>query len=74
MRRVPGYLRAGNRLMKSSVLATLLPTAFFAALDRGANSVTAEGGAEVSSTLVTDAQRTEMLHISRGIGIILLVV
>ena len=61
-------------LTSFSVLAILLPTAFFAALDRGAQSVVAAGGAEVSSTLVNDATRSEILHISRGLCIMLLVV
>ncbi len=58
-----------------SVLATLLPTAFFAALDRGAaaTGTVAEAGAEVVSTLVNDHTRSQILRISRGIAIILLV-
>ncbi len=51
----------------------LLPTAFFAALDRGGNAV-AESGAVVSTALVNDNIRSEILKISRGIAIILLMV
>ena len=51
----------------------LLPTAFFAALDRGGNA-TAGSGAEVSTDLVNDDIRSEILKISRGIAIILLIV
>lgn len=51
----------------------MLPTAFFAALDRGANAVTA-AGSETGSSFVNDVTRGEILKMSRGIAIMLLVV
>ncbi|KAH9913962.1 uncharacterized protein BXZ73DRAFT_106748 [Epithele typhae] len=57
----------------ASVLATLLPTAFFAALDRGATQTTSSG-AEAVSAIVTDATRDQILRMSRGIAIMLLVI
>lgn len=54
-------------------MATLLPTAFFAALDRGVNAVAEGAGEAASDTLVNDATRAKILHISRGLAIILLV-
>ena len=62
-----------NSISSVSVLATLLPTAFFAALDRGANSP-ASGAADVSTALVNDNIRDEILRISRGIAVALLIV
>ena len=50
-------------------MATLLPTAFFASLDRGTGSQLEEGGV----SLVSDFTRGEILKISRGIAIILIV-
>lgn len=63
------------RLTPLSVLATLLPTAFFAALDRGTNApgTTTEAAAEAAFTLVSDETRAQILHISRGLAVILLV-
>lgn len=63
----------GIDLAVFSVLATMLPTAFFAALDRGANAVTA-AGSETGSSFVNDVTRGEILKMSRGIAIMLLVV
>ena len=54
------------------MLATLLPTAFFAALDRGADSI-AQAGTEAVSSIVNDTTRDHILRISRGIAVILLV-
>ena len=54
------------------MLATLLPTAFFAALDRGA-SATSTSGTEAVAAIVSDATRDQILRISRGIAVILLV-
>ena len=54
-----------------SVLATLLPTTLFSALDEGADALAGESAA-AASELVKDAT-TGILHISRGIAVILLV-
>ncbi|KAI0367923.1 hypothetical protein BV20DRAFT_999784 [Pilatotrama ljubarskyi] len=62
-----------HSLLMVGVLATLLPTAFFAALDRGASAVTA-AGTEAGSALVNDATRGEILKMSRGIALMLLTV
>ncbi|KAI0699514.1 hypothetical protein C8T65DRAFT_581067 [Cerioporus squamosus] len=72
----PHQTDMNHSLLMIGVLATLLPTAFFAALDRGstATSATAEAGAEAAFTLVSDATRSQILHISRGLAIILLVI
>ena len=55
----------------TSVLATMLPTAFFASLDRGIGA-TLDG--ESGVPLVSDFTRGEILKISRGISIILIIV
>ncbi len=59
-------------LMRLSVLAIMLPTALFSTLDQGADSL-AEESATAASELVSDAT-AGILHISRGIAVILLVV
>ena len=59
--------------MTRRVLAILLPTAFFAALDRGAQSLASNGIAEYSGELLTDKTRGELLQVSRGIAVLLLV-
>ncbi|TBU27140.1 hypothetical protein BD309DRAFT_872768 [Dichomitus squalens] len=69
----PHQTDMNHSLLMIGVLATLLPTAFFAALDRGANSV-AQGATDVSTALVNDNIRDEILRISRGISVALLVV
>ncbi|KAM5541651.1 hypothetical protein V8D89_004841 [Ganoderma adspersum] len=69
----PHHSELNHSLLMIGVLAMLLPTAFFAALDRGANAVT-DSGAAVSTALVNDNTRSEILKISRGIAIILLIV
>ena len=58
-------------LIPHSVLATLLPTTLFSALDEGADAIAGESAA-AASELVKDAT-TGILHISRGIAVILLV-
>nr|AVR29894.1 putative calcium-hydrogen exchanger 2 [Ganoderma lucidum] len=69
----PHHSELNHSLLMIGVLAMLLPTAFFAALDRGATTA-AESGAAVSTELVNDNIRSEILTISRGIAIILLIV
>ncbi|KAI8976412.1 hypothetical protein BD414DRAFT_423311 [Trametes punicea] len=69
----PHHSELNNSLLMIGVLATLLPTAFFAALDRGASAVVA-AGSETGSPLVNDATRAQILRMSRGIAIMLLAV
>lgn len=56
------------------VLAILLPTAFFAALDRGALGVSADGTSIVTGALLTDSVRDQLLRMSRGVAVMLLIV
>lgn len=53
-------------ILTSSVLALLIPTAFFSALDRG----TTEPG---TSGLLSDKERGHLLKLSHGLAIVLLV-
>ncbi|KAI0641767.1 hypothetical protein C8Q79DRAFT_989290 [Trametes meyenii] len=69
----PHHTDLNHTLLMIGVLATMLPTAFFAALDRGANAVTA-AGQETASSLVNDITRGQILKMSRGMAIMLLVV
>ena len=55
-------------------MTILLPTAWFAALDRGAQSVTSAGTLDYSGNLLTDHTRQHLLRMSRGIAVILLLV
>lgn len=48
------------------MLSILLPTAFFAAIDRGVAEVSLDG-------LISDPMRHEFLKMSRGLAIILLI-
>ena len=57
-----------------SVLTILLPTAFFASLDRGAQSIATTGIAEYSGSLLTDPSRDKILRMSRGLAVVLLLV
>ncbi|KAJ3555454.1 hypothetical protein NM688_g2569 [Phlebia brevispora] len=62
-------------LLTIGVLTILLPTAWFAALDRGAQSVVAATGKlDYSGNLLTDAIRDQLLRMSRGLAVILLLV
>jgi hypothetical protein len=56
-----------------SVLTILLPTAFFASLDRGAQSIATNGIAQYSGQLLTDNTRREILRMSRGLAVVLLI-
>ncbi|KAI0822160.1 hypothetical protein BC628DRAFT_1328011 [Trametes gibbosa] len=69
----PHHTDLNHSLLMIGVLATMLPTAFFAALDRGASAVVTAGDA-VSSGLISDTSRGEILKMSRGIAIMLVVV
>ena len=56
------------------MLTILLPTAFFASLDRGAQSIASNGELTYSGNLLTDHTRGEILAMSRGLAVVLLVV
>ena len=58
-------------LTHGSVLGVVLPTAFFAALDRGDNTTVGESP---STPLVGDAVRSWILKTSHAVSIMLLVV
>ena len=60
--------------MSYSVLTILLPTAFFAALDRGVMTISATGVREYAGTLITDQTRDQILRMSRGLAVLLLIV
>ncbi|EMD35859.1 hypothetical protein CERSUDRAFT_84954 [Gelatoporia subvermispora B] len=60
-----------HSLLLLGIMAILLPTAFFAALDRGYLNPTS-GGFE--PTLVNDSTRDELLRMSRGLSVLLLIV
>ncbi|RPD56828.1 hypothetical protein L226DRAFT_615691 [Lentinus tigrinus ALCF2SS1-7] len=66
----PHHANLNHSLLLIGVLATLLPTALFSALDEGAN---AAESAAAASEIVKDAT-IGILHISRGIAVILLVI
>ena len=71
----PHPTQLNHSLLAVGVLALLLPTAFFAALDRGAESVPIPGsGAVYTGTLLTDTTRDQLLRMSRGVAVILLIV
>ncbi|KAH9895936.1 hypothetical protein C8Q73DRAFT_643814 [Cubamyces lactineus] len=69
----PHHSELNHSLLMIGVLATLLPTAFFAALDRGVSVATA-GAAETVSAVVNDTTRGQILKMSRGMAVMLLVV
>ncbi|KAI0699516.1 hypothetical protein C8T65DRAFT_742494 [Cerioporus squamosus] len=68
----PHHANLNHSLLLIGILAILLPTALFSTLDQGADKV-AEESATAASELVSDAT-AGILHISRGIAVILLVI
>ncbi|EMD35858.1 hypothetical protein CERSUDRAFT_96082 [Gelatoporia subvermispora B] len=58
-------------MLRCVVMAIMLPTAFLAALDRGLSSF---DPAQTPPTLVNDKTRDEILTMSRGLSVLLLVV
>ncbi|KAF7789150.1 hypothetical protein EIP86_000087 [Pleurotus ostreatoroseus] len=70
----PHPTELNHSLLAIGVLTILLPTAWFAALDRGAQSVTSAGTLDYSGNLLTDHTRQHLLRMSRGIAVILLLV
>ncbi|THH28841.1 hypothetical protein EUX98_g5342 [Antrodiella citrinella] len=71
----PHHTQLNHSLLTIGILSILLPTAFFAALDRGPVSIAASGNANFEgSTLITDKTRQNVLAMSRGFAIILKIV
>jgi Ca2+:H+ antiporter len=66
----PHPTQLNHSLLTIGVLAILLPTAFFAALDRGVNEPVANDAAG----LIKDSLRGDFLKMSHGLAIILLVI
>jgi len=60
-----------HSLLLLGIMAILLPTAFFAALDRGSSSA---GSQQFPTTLVNDNTRGQLLKMSRGLSVLLLIV
>ncbi|KIP03693.1 hypothetical protein PHLGIDRAFT_228386 [Phlebiopsis gigantea 11061_1 CR5-6] len=70
----PHPTQLNHSLLAVGVLTILLPTAFFASLDRGAQSIASNGVAQYSGSLLTDSTRDQILRMSRGLAVVLLVV
>ncbi|KAK7681725.1 hypothetical protein QCA50_015072 [Cerrena zonata] len=70
----PHPTQLNHSLLIIGVLAILLPTAFFAALDRGALGVSSTGTSIVAGPLLSDSVRDQLLRMSRGVAVILLLV
>ncbi|KAI0337882.1 hypothetical protein BDW22DRAFT_1363665 [Trametopsis cervina] len=70
----PHHTQLNHSLLAIGVLTILLPTALFASLDRGAQSIAPNGVAQYSGSLLTDHTRQEILRMSRGLAVVLLVV
>lgn len=67
-------LVAHTLLPDCSVLSILLATTFFAALNIGTQSTAADGALVFSGSLLSDNTRDQILYISRGLAVILLVI
>ena len=65
----PLVIGLNQSLLITSVLFLLLPVSFFAALDRGDKA-----GAGGANNVVSDHMRGEILQVSRGMAILLIVV
>ncbi|KAJ3488853.1 hypothetical protein NLI96_g2549 [Meripilus lineatus] len=61
-------------LLTIGVLTIFLPTAFFAALDRGIKSISDAGELQFDTSLVNDEVRGQLLRMSRGLAVMLLIV
>ncbi|KAI0641763.1 hypothetical protein C8Q79DRAFT_292569 [Trametes meyenii] len=71
----PHHASLNPSLLMTGVLAIMLPTAFFAALDRGNDTVAASASEhEPFSPLVSDVVRDDLLRMSRGISVMLLLI
>ncbi|OCH85381.1 hypothetical protein OBBRIDRAFT_859404 [Obba rivulosa] len=63
-----------HSLLMLGVMAILLPTALFSALDRGGQGVSNALPDGYSQSLVNDAVRDKILRMSRGLSVLLLIV
>ncbi|KAI0804621.1 hypothetical protein BC629DRAFT_1437902 [Irpex lacteus] len=70
----PHSTQLNHSLLAVGVLTILLPTAFFASLDRGAQSIATTGIAQYSGELLSDKTRGQILQMSRGLAVLLLVI
>ncbi|CAL1702750.1 unnamed protein product [Somion occarium] len=70
----PHPTQLNHSLLTIGVLTIMLPTAFFAALDRGAFGISAAGDTLFAGPLLTDETRDQLLRMSRGLAVVLLVV
>ncbi|KAI0699515.1 hypothetical protein C8T65DRAFT_742493 [Cerioporus squamosus] len=70
----PHQANLNHSLLLIGVLAILLPTALFSALDQGADTGAKEGATQTTASELVSDTTTAILQISRGIAIILLVV
>lgn len=61
-------------LLAVGVLSIVLPTAFFAALDHGGQSIAANDQPAYPGTVISDDMRDRILRMSRGFAILLLLV
>ncbi|KAH8105267.1 hypothetical protein BXZ70DRAFT_514617 [Cristinia sonorae] len=67
----PHNTQLNHSLLMIGILSLLLPTAFFAALDRGSQTILNGEPSFAGSTLLTDEVRADILKISRGFAFIL---
>ncbi|GJE95944.1 calcium/proton exchanger-like protein [Phanerochaete sordida] len=70
----PHPTQLNHSLLAVGVLTILLPTALFASLDRGAQTIAANGTASYVGNVISDHMRDEILRMSRGLAVVLLVV
>jgi len=73
----PHATQLNHGLLAIGVLSLLIPAAFFSALNPGVAQVTATAAdttAGTAGSFLTDSLRADLLKISRGMGIILLIV
>ncbi|KAI0072620.1 hypothetical protein K474DRAFT_1667609 [Panus rudis PR-1116 ss-1] len=70
----PHTTQLNHSLLIIGVMTILLPTAFFAALDRGVVIQAETGATGFSSELISDHSRDQLLRMSRGVAVCLLVV
>lgn len=69
----PHTTQLNHSLLTIGVLAILLPTAFFAALDRGATTYNAQDFPVFTGPLFKDDIRDQLLRMSRGLAVVLLI-
>ncbi|KAI0641762.1 hypothetical protein C8Q79DRAFT_292036 [Trametes meyenii] len=71
----PHHTAVNPSLLMTGVLAIMLPTAFFAALDRGNDTSPAASSEDAPfSPLVSDLVRSDLLKMSRGMSVMLILI